>query len=220
MFLSIPERWRQFTFLDTPPDYAESLFNFVVSEYKKTTIYPLKKDIFTALDLCFPQDIQVVILGQDPYHGDGQANGLAFSVQPAMPIPPSLKNIYKEMQSDIQKPISSDGDLRYLAKQGVLLINATMTVQAKKPGSHQKCGWENFTDDIIQSISNNKQHVVFLLWGNFAKSKLHLIDASKHLILTAAHPSPFSAYNGFFGCRHFSKTNDYLQKTGQDMINW
>ncbi len=200
--------------------YFKKLLSFIQKEYKTKTIFPPQKELFTAFDLCDFADVRVVILGQDPYHGLGQAHGLCFSVNPGVRVPPSLKNIYKELYTDIKKPISDNGDLRNWAKQGALLINAKMTVQQKKPASHQKKGWEVFTDEVIKEISNKKEHVVFLLWGNFAKSKIDFIDQSKHLVLTAAHPSPFSAYNGFFGCKHFSKTNEYLTSTSQTPIEW
>lgn len=161
-----------------------------------------------------------MVLGQDPYHGPNQANGLAFSVSNNMKLPPSLKNIYKELQQDVNCEFYHLGDLTPWAEQGVLLLNATLTVNKSKPGSHQKQGWERFTDAVIQQVSNEKERIVFLLWGNYARAKKVLIDESKHLVLEAAHPSPFSAYNGFFDSNHFSKTNEFLRKHGKSKINW
>lgn len=188
--------------------------------YLTEKVYPPPKDLFTAFNLTPLPDVKVVILGQDPYHGAGQAHGLSFSVEDNTPIPPSLKNIYKELGADLGVTPKTSGSLTSWAKQGVLLLNATLTVLASQPASHQGLGWETFTDTVIQKISAEKSNVVFILWGNFAKAKANLIDQSKHLVLTAAHPSPFSAYNGFFGCRHFSKTNSYLKQTGQKTIDW
>jgi uracil-DNA glycosylase len=176
--------------------------------------------VFNAFAQCPFDTVKVVILGQDPYHGKGQAHGLAFSVPDHVPIPPSLQNIYKEIKNDIGTDVPQTGNLERWAKQGVLLLNATLTVEQGNPGSHQGRGWEVFTDAVIQKISKEKEHVVFLLWGKFAQSKSSLIDENKHLILKAAHPSPFSAHNGFFGCHHFSKTNSYLQSHGKGPIVW
>ena len=177
--------------------------------------------IFNALNLTPFDKVKVVLIGQDPYHGAGQAHGLCFSVQDGIRQPPSLVNIFKEIASDIGEPMSATkGNLESWAKQGVLLLNATLTVRANTAGSHQGKGWETFTDKIIKTVSNNHSGLVFILWGRFAQNKESLIDGSKHLILKAAHPSPFSAYNGFFGCKHFSKTNQYLQQQGKEPINW
>lgn len=220
MHVHIHSSWKKLLQPEFKKPYFKKLVGFVNQEYLSKTIFPPKSEIFAAFNLCNFDNIKVVILGQDPYHGINQAQGLCFSVNPGVNIPPSLKNIYKELLSDINKPIPDHGDLRSWAKQGVLLINSTMTVRQKSPASHQKQGWEEFTDSVIKTISQNKQNIVFLLWGNFAKSKANLIDNKKHLILTAAHPSPFSAHNGFFGCKHFSKTNSYLKSTGQDEIVW
>lgn len=184
-------------------------------------IYPPGSQIFAAFDYTHFGDVKVVILGQDPYHGQGQAHGLCFSVNKGIAIPPSLQNIYKELQTDISGfKAPAHGDLSAWAQQGVLLLNATLTVEKDKAGSHQGKGWETFTDAVIKQISLHKQHVVFLLWGRFAQGKIPLIDTSKHLVLKAAHPSPLSAYNGFFGCKHFSQTNDYLESKGLTPINW
>lgn len=183
-------------------------------------VFPPPKLVFNALNLCPYDNVQVVILGQDPYHGKGQAHGLAFSVPEGTPIPPSLQNIYKEIRDDVGLPLPSSGDLTRWAKQGVLLLNATLTVQGGCAGSHQGLGWERFTDAVIKRISDEKEHVVFLLWGKFAQEKEALINAGKHLVLKAPHPSPFSAHSGFFGCKHFSKTNKYLLESGQKPIQW
>ena len=193
------------------------LTDFQVGE----TIYPRGKEIFTAFNLTPVEEVKVVILGQDPYHGPNQAHGLSFSVQKGVKIPPSLQNIYKELQQDIGFKIPSHGNLSSWASQGVLLLNAILTVKKGQPASHRKIGWEQFTNAVIEKLSNQQKQLVFLLWGNFAKSKLPLINSNNgHLILTAAHPSPFSAHNGFFGTKHFSKTNDFLKKHNKTIINW
>lgn len=183
-------------------------------------IYPHQNLIFNAFEQCLFEEIKVVIIGQDPYHGTGQANGLAFSVNVGQKIPPSLRNIYKELKDDVGFEIPTHGDLTAWAQQGVLLLNSVMTVEEGKPGSHQHKGWETFTDAVINKLSGENNGIVFLLWGNYAKSKMELIDASKHKIFTAAHPSPLSAYQGFFHCKHFSKTNEYLLQQGKKPISW
>jgi uracil-DNA glycosylase len=200
--------------------YFHQLTTFVKSEYQTQTIYPPGKEVFRALDVCNFDAVKVVIIGQDPYHGPGQANGLCFSVRPGIRMPPSLVNIFKEIESDLGKPFPADGNLERWAVQGVLLLNATLTVRASSPGSHQHKGWEEFTDAVIRKISDEKEHVVFLLWGAYAQKKGEVIDRSKHCVLTSAHPSPFSADRGFFGGRHFSKTNAYLTAHGQTPIDW
>lgn len=200
--------------------YFQSLIDFVKAEYKSATVYPPGKEIFHAFDACRFDDVKVVILGQDPYHGPGQANGLCFSVRDGVRMPPSLVNIFKEIQSDLGKPIPSSGDLERWAKQGVLLLNATLTVRASSPGSHQNKGWETFTDEAVRKISQEKEHVVFLLWGAYAQKKGELIDRGKHHVLMSAHPSPFSVDRGFFGNRHFSKANAYLREHGLKEIDW
>lgn len=201
--------------------YFSALKSFLVEEKRKgKVIYPPGSQIFNAFDTTPFEQVKVVILGQDPYHGPGQAHGLSFSVLEGIKPPPSLRNIFKEQVEDVGITIPNHGNLSYWAEQGVLMLNATLTVEARKAGSHQMKGWELFTDAVIKKISKNKEGVVFLLWGNFAKSKSDLIDAGKHTILKAAHPSPFSAHNGFFGCKHFSKTNEILQKQGDKEINW
>jgi len=200
--------------------YFEDLIQFVKKEYTSGKIYPEGKNIFRAFELCHFEDVKVVILGQDPYHGPKQANGLSFSVNDGMALPPSLQNIYKEIESDLNVKMPKKGNLDGWAKQGVLLLNATLTVRANTPGSHQHKGWEEFTDAVIQAISDKKEHIVFLLWGRYAQEKGKIIDRSKHCVLTAPHPSPFSAHQGFLGCKHFSKTNKYLESVGEKPIDW
>lgn len=200
--------------------YFKQLTEFVRNQYKSQTIYPRGADIFKAFDRCDFSDVKVVIIGQDPYHGPGQANGLCFSVTDGTRFPPSLMNIFKEIRDDLGKPIPASGDLERWASQGVLLLNATLTVQANAPGSHQNRGWETFTDAVIKKISEEKEGIVFLLWGAYAQKKGEIIDRSKHLVLASAHPSPFSADRGFFGCKHFSKANDYLRSKGKHEIDW
>ncbi len=204
--------------------YFKDLADFVREEYKSGTIYPKPINIFRAFDLCPFNKVKVVIIGQDPYHGPNQANGLCFAVGGTggveVAMPPSLKNIFKEIESDIGIAPENNGDLSRWAKQGVLLLNATLTVRSNTPGSHQKKGWEEFTDAVIEKLSNEKSGLVFMLWGNYAKKKGEKIDRKKHLVLEAQHPSPFSAYNGFFGCKHFSKANKYLKEKGAREIDW
>ena len=199
----------------------QKLSDFVRAEYVNKKIYPKPQDIFKAFSLTPFDKVKVVILGQDPYHGVGQAEGLSFSVQPGVKLPPSLQNIYKEIENDLGiKKDFTDGHLEPWAKQGVFLLNAILTVIANSPASHQGKGWEEFTDEVIKTISDKKEHVAFILWGNFARSKKVLIDESKHLIIESPHPSPFSANNGFFGSKCFSKCNDYLEKNGKEKIIW
>jgi uracil-DNA glycosylase len=199
----------------------ENLINFIKTEYQTKTIFPAVNKIFEAFWQTPFHKVKVIILGQDPYHGINQAHGLSFSVQNGVKAPPSLQNIYKEIQQEfnIKKDFES-GNLENWAKQGVFLLNSVLTVGKNKPASHQKIGWENFTDLVISRLSEKRENLVFMLWGNFAKSKQILINSDKHLILTAAHPSPFSAHNGFFGCQHFIKCNQYLEKNGQKEIDW
>ncbi len=199
----------------------QALSAFVQAERKTFQVFPPTDLVFHAFQLTALDKLKVVILGQDPYHNDGQAHGLSFSVPEGMAIPPSLRNIYSELSTDIQGfQIPSHGNLTKWAEQGVLLLNATLTVRAHEAGSHQKKGWEMFTDEIIKAISDNCEHVVFLLWGSYAIKKSNLIDSSKHLILKSVHPSPLSVYRGFYGCRHFSKANDFLISKGKQPINW
>lgn len=196
------------------------LAEFVKQEYQQHQVFPPGKKIFSAFWHCPLPEVKVVILGQDPYHGEGQANGLAFSVAPGLPFPPSLLNIFKELKSDIGVPMPPNGDLSRWAAQGVFLLNATLTVRADSAGSHQNQGWETVTDAVIQTISREREGVVFLLWGAYAQKKEELIDSTKHYILKAPHPSPLAAHRGFWGCKHFSKANDYLESTGQTPISW
>lgn len=199
----------------------KQLRNFVKKEYQNNTCYPHGKEIFAAFDYCPFEDVKVVILGQDPYHGAGQANGLCFSVREGVPHPPSLINIFKEVAADIGTPPPLSGDLSRWAEQGVLLLNATLTVKAHQAGSHQGKGWEEFTDTVISKLSDERAGIVFLLWGGFAKKKSKLIDSSKHYILESGHPSPLSANRGYwFGNKHFSKTNQILKQEGEKAINW
>lgn len=205
--------------LDQP--YMAELSFFVQQARNQGRVFPPRELVFNAFKLTGFDSLKVVILGQDPYHNDGQAHGLAFSVPDGIALPPSLKNIFKELETDIpgfKTPRS--GDLSHWAKQGVLLLNATLTVNAHQAGSHQKRGWEHFTDQVIQTISDQKDAVVFLLWGAYAQKKASLIDGSKHLILSTVHPSPLSVYRGFFGCRHFSQANYFLQKHGEKPVDW
>lgn len=218
--IKIHPSWQKILKSEFQKPYFQELTEFIEKESTKTTIYPEEKNIFRAFQLCPFDSVKVVILGQDPYHGPGQANGLCFSVNDGLPLPPSLKNIYKEINSDLQIQMPPKGNLDNWARQGVLLLNATLTVQANQAGSHQRKGWEKFTDAVIKTISEQKEHLVILLWGRYAQEKGKVIDRSKHLVLTAAHPSPLSAYNGFFGCKHFSKTNQYLESVGQKSIDW
>jgi uracil-DNA glycosylase len=220
MDVKIADSWKTRLEEEFKKPYFGQLINFVRDEYKVHKIYPSGKEIFRAFDACSFDDIKVVIIGQDPYHGEKQANGLCFSVSEGLRVPPSLVNIFKEIKQDLGKPIPASGDLGRWAQQGVLLLNATLTVRASSPGSHQKKGWEEFTDAVIKKISDEKQNVVFLLWGSYAQKKGEIIDRSKHLVLMSAHPSPFSADRGFFGCKHFSKANEYLKAKGLKEIDW
>lgn len=202
------------------PYFSQIADHLKAEKALKTTIYPNGGLIFNAFSLTPYDKVKVIILGQDPYHNPQQAMGLSFSVPDGLKPPPSLMNIFKELHKDIGMPIPSSGNLTAWAKQGVLLLNAVLTVRANEPASHAKIGWTKFTDDVILSLSSQKKGLVFILWGNFAQEKIKLIDSSKHKILKAAHPSPFSAYNGFFGCKHFSATNEYLVKNNIDPIDW
>ena len=216
----IEEGWKSVLMDQFQSPYFRTLKEFLLEEKKKYTLYPPGRLIFNAFQRTPFDRVKVVILGQDPYHGKGQAHGLCFSVPPGIPHPPSLVNIFKELNSDLGIPVPAHGNLEKWADQGVLLINATLTVRDSQAGSHQKRGWETFTNRVIEVMSQEKSGIVFLLWGRFAQAKETLIDESKHLILKAAHPSPLSAYNGFFGCRHFSLSNDYLIRQGKTGIDW
>ena len=220
MDVKIHESWKAHLDSEFEKPYFKELAAFVKEEYVKKKIYPPPAGIFRAFELCPFENVKVVILGQDPYHGPQQANGLCFSVSGGIDLPPSLQNIFKEIQSDMGGGLRSDGSLDDWARQGVLLLNATLTVEALKAGSHQRKGWEQFTDAVIRAVSEHNEHVVFLLWGRYAQEKGAVIDEGKHLVLKAAHPSPLSAYNGFFGCKHFSKANEYLEWHGKESIQW
>lgn len=221
MQVQIEEGWKQVLEAEFTKPYFEQLIHFVKSEYAEHTCFPKGKDIFAAFEYCRWEDVKVVIIGQDPYHGPGQANGLCFSVHDQVQHPPSLINIFKELETDLGNPYPVSGDLSTWAKQGVLLLNATLTVRAHTAGSHQNKGWETFTDAVIQQISFQKEQVVFLLWGNYAKQKGKLIDRFKHQILETGHPSPLSANRGlWFGNKHFSKTNEILKQVGKKEIEW
>lgn len=218
--VKIAPSWKKYLSNEFNADYFRQLIDFVRAEYQTQTVYPPGREIFRAFDCADFDDVRVVIIGQDPYHGPGQANGLCFSVRDGVTFPPSLRNIFKEIQKDLDKPIPKSGDLERWAQQGVLLLNATLTVRASAAGSHQNKGWEQFTDAVIKAISDNKANVVFLLWGAYAQKKGEIIDRNKHLVLMSAHPSPFSADRGFFGNKHFSKTNEYLKSKGLKEIEW
>jgi len=221
MNVQMESGWKDILNTEFSKPYFKQLTDFVKNEYKQHTCFPEGKDIFAAFNSCSFAQLKVVIIGQDPYHGIGQANGLCFSVHDGISHPPSLKNIFKEQVTDLKKPYPKSGDLSHCAKQGVLLINATLTVRAHQAASHQKQGWETFTDAVIQQISSKKENIVFLLWGGFAKNKSKLIDSTKHHILSSGHPSPLSANRGYwFGNKHFSKTNEYLVSKGLSAIKW
>ena len=220
MQVKIADSWKNILQNEFDKPYFKDLADFVKSEYKNQQCFPKEDEIFAAFDFCSFNDLKVVIIGQDPYHDINQANGLCFSVKEGIKHPPSLKNIFKEVASDINKDIPESGNLESWAKQGVLLLNATLTVRAHEAGSHQKKGWETFTDNVIKEISENKENVVFLLWGKFAESKKELINTDKHTIFTAPHPSPLGAWRGWFGSKHFSKTNAFLEGIGEKPIDW
>ena len=220
MNVQIEESWKRQLQTEFEKDYFVRLTDFVRSEYKTTQIFPPGKLIFNAFNLCPFDKAKVVIIGQDPYHGPGQAHGLCFSVNDGIPFPPSLKNIFKEIQDDLGIPVPESGNLTRWAGQGVLLLNATLTVRAHQAGSHQRKGWEEFTDAAIRALAEQREHLVFILWGAYAQKKGAFIDRNKHLVLASAHPSPLSAYNGFFGNKHFSRTNEYLVSHGEDPICW
>lgn len=220
MNVQIEESWKEALIPEFSKDYFIRLTDFVRKEYHETTVYPPGKLIFNAFNLCPFDKVKVVIIGQDPYHGPGQAHGLCFSVNDGIQPPPSLVNIFKEINSDLGKPIPQSGNLTRWAEQGVLLLNATLTVRAHQAGSHQRRGWEEFTDAVIRKLAEEKSNLVFILWGSYAQKKGAFIDRNKHLVLTSVHPSPLSAYNGFFGNHHFSLANDYLVKNGKTAIDW
>lgn len=214
------ESWKRLLIDEFAKEYFLSLTRFVKAEYASAKVFPPGSLIFSAFDYCPVDQLKVVIVGQDPYHGAGQANGLCFSVNDGIRQPPSLQNIFKEIKNDLGTEIPQSGNLERWAKQGVLLLNATLTVRSGNPGSHQKRGWEEFTDAVLRNISTGMQDIVFILWGAYAQRKGEVINEEKHLVLKAPHPSPFSANGGFFGCKHFSQTNQYLEKKGLETIDW
>ena len=220
MDVKIEPSWSKILHNEFEKPYFEQLTKFVKNEVQTQQIFPPGKEIFNAFNLCPFDQVKVVIIGQDPYHGHGQAHGLCFSVKDGVVFPPSLRNIFKEIQGDLNKPIPKSGNLTRWAEQGVFLLNATLTVRAHNAGSHQGKGWETFTDEVIRIISEKKEHVVFLLWGAYAQRKGEMIDKSKHLVLESVHPSPLSAMRGFFGNHHFSKTNQFLESKCIEPIIW
>ena len=220
MDVKISSSWKTRLSDEFSKPYFQTLTDFVRSEYASQTVYPPGREIFKAFDACDFNDVKVVIIGQDPYHGAGQANGLCFSVRDGITFPPSLLNIFKEIKQDLGKPIPASGDLERWARQGVLLLNATLTVRASTPGSHQNKGWELFTNEVIRKLSAEKSHIVYLLWGAYAQKKGEIIDRNRNLVLMSPHPSPFSADRGFFGSKHFSKANAYLKSKGLKEIDW
>jgi uracil-DNA glycosylase len=221
MEVKLDDSWKKQLAPEFEKPYFKELSSFVHDEYKAGLVYPPPKNIFRALDLCPFEKVEVVILGQDPYHGPGQANGLSFAVEDGVPIPPSLQNIFKEIVKEYEKPlVHTSGDLSRWATQGVLLLNATLTVKARSAGSHQDRGWEEFTSSIVKKLSDERTNVVFILWGNYARARGVHIDREKHLVLESAHPSPFSAYNGFFGNNHFKLANEYLVAHDKKPIDW
>jgi uracil-DNA glycosylase len=220
MEVKIDSSWKEVLKEEFEKPYFKNLVEFIKSEYKSNKIFPPGKQIFAAFNATPFDKVKVVIIGQDPYHGPGQAHGLSFSVPEGIPHPPSLRNIFKELNSDLNTPIPKSGNLEKWAEQGVFLLNATLTVRASNAGSHQNKGWEEFTDAVIQKLSEEKKNLVFILWGAYAQKKGKLIDSEKHCIIKSVHPSPLSAHNGFFGSQPFSKTNKYLKSVGKSEINW
>ncbi len=218
--VNMEPQWKQHLETEFSKDYMKSLKSFLATEVKTNTVYPKGSEYFQAFNLTPFEKVKVVILGQDPYHGPNQAHGLCFSVKPGVKVPPSLVNIYKELKSDVNFEIPSHGFLKHWADQGVLLLNATLTVRAGLAGSHQKKGWEQFTDQAIHALDQQRQGIVFMLWGSYAQKKGAFIDTKKHLVLKAPHPSPLSAHRGFLGCKHFSKCNEYLKEHGIEPIHW
>jgi len=221
MIKSLEKSWKKVLKDEFEKEYFQDLTDFVTNKYSTENCYPKQEEIFAAFNVCSFDALRVVIIGQDPYHGKGQANGLCFSVHDGISHPPSLKNILKELSADLNTMYPASGNLMHWAKQGVLLLNATLTVTEKQPASHQKQGWERFTDTVIQKISEEKENVIFLLWGGYAKKKAKLIDTKKHFILESGHPSPLSANRGcWFGNQHFSKVNAILKENNQTEIDW
>lgn len=220
MEVKIAEDWKQLLAPEFEKDYFRTLVEFVRSEYASQTIYPKAKNIFGAFEACRFADLKAVIIGQDPYHGPGQANGLCFSVNDGVQFPPSLQNIFKEISSDLDCPLPRSGNLERWAQQGVLMLNSVLTVRASQAASHQGRGWEQFTDAVVAAIAREKTGVVYFLWGAYAQRKAAVADRSQNCILESVHPSPLSAHRGFLGCRHFSKANEYLARTGKSPIAW
>lgn len=220
MDVKIEEGWKSLLNSEFEQDYFASLVNFVRNEYASKTIYPPAPLIFNAFDMCPPDKVKVVILGQDPYHGENQAHGLCFSVKDQVDMPPSLLNIFKELKRDLGLELPKTGNLLRWAEQGVLLLNATLTVEAHKAGSHQNRGWEKFTDAAIRKLATEKDNIVFMLWGSYAQQKGSFISNDRHLVLKSVHPSPLSAYRGFLGCGHFSQANEYLISHGKEPVKW
>lgn len=220
MDVKIDDSWKEILKKEFEKDYFINLTNFVRNEYQTKTIYPPASKIFSAFNHTSFEDVKVVLIGQDPYHGVGQANGLSFSVADGVKSPPSLRNIYKELYDDLGIEIPTSGNLEPWAKQGVLMLNATLTVEASTPGSHQKKGWEEFTDAVIEALSDKKENLVFILWGAYAQKKGERINRNKHFVIESAHPSPFAAHRGFFGSKPFSKTNTFLKSKNLNEINW
>ena len=220
MDVKIAESWKGALKEEFEKEYFEKLVGFIRQEYKTQKIFPPGKEIFRAFDKCGLDDVRVVILGQDPYHGPGQANGLCFSVREGVPFPPSLVNIFKEIKSDLGKDIPPHGSLDRWAEQGVLLLNATLTVRAHNAGSHQNKGWEQFTDAVIHKLTNTRQGLVYMLWGSYAQKKAAFVNGQQNLVLRSPHPSPLSAHRGFFGNKHFSQANAYLEAQGVEAIDW
>ncbi|MBR3930093.1 MAG: uracil-DNA glycosylase [Alphaproteobacteria bacterium] len=220
MNVKIEQSWKNALAAEFDKDYFIKLTDFVRGEYLSgKTVYPAPQNIFNAFNLCPLENVRVVIIGQDPYHEPGQAHGLSFSVLPPTPVPPSLRNIYKEIESDLGRKSKTNGDLTYWANQGVLLLNATLTVLAHQAGSHFGHGWEQFTDAVIRQVAE-RENIVYMLWGNYAQKKAALVNRDKNLVLQSVHPSPLSASRGFFGCKHFSQANEYLVKCGKSPIDW
>ena len=220
MEVRIAPQWKALIGAEFEKEYFSELVTFVKQEYATHRIFPAGRNIFRAFEKCMPDDLKVVIIGQDPYHGIGQAIGLCFSVNDGVPFPPSLVNIFQEVKSDVGSPIPTSGNLDRWAEQGVLLLNAVLTVRAHEAASHAGKGWERFTDAVVQAIAQHKQGIVYMLWGNYAQRKAAMVDPQKNCILKSVHPSPLSAHRGFFGCRHFSQANQYLTQTGRTPIVW
>ena len=220
MEVRIDPQWKALIGAEFEKEYFAELVSFVKQEYATHRIFPAGRNIFRAFEKCKPDDLKVVIIGQDPYHGVGQANGLCFSVNDGVPFPPSLVNIFQEVKADVGSPIPTSGNLDRWAEQGVLLLNAVLTVRAHEAASHAGKGWERFTDAVVQAIAQHKQGIVYMLWGNYAQRKAAMVDPQKNCILKSVHPSPLSAHRGFFGCHHFSQANQYLIQTGRTPIVW